>query len=125
MQENEITDHIIGCAIRVHRNLGPGLLESVYVNCLILEFKRMGLKFEREKAVPILYDGEKLDCGFRLDLLVEDRIIIEAKSTESLEDIHVSQLLTYLRLSDRKIGLLINFNVKLLKEGIKRVKNGY
>jgi GxxExxY protein len=125
MKENEITDHIIGCAIRVHRNLGPGLLESVYVNCLILEFKRMGLEFEREKAVPIFYEGEKLDCGFRLDLLVEDRIIVEAKAIEALEDIHVSQLLTYLRLSDRKIGLLINFNERLLKEGIKRVKNGY
>jgi GxxExxY protein len=125
MLDNEITDHIIGCAIRVHRNLGPGLLESVYVNCLILEFKRLGLKFEREKAVPILYEGEKLDCGFRLDLLVEDRIIVEAKAIEDLDDIHVSQLLTYLRLSDRKIGLLINFNVKLLKHGIKRVRNGY
>lgn len=125
MRDNEITEHIIGCAIRVHRNLGPGLLESVYVNCLILEFKHLGLKFEREKAVPIIYEGEKLDCGFRLDLLVEDRIIVEAKAIETLEDIHVSQLLTYLRLSDRKIGLLINFNVTLLKEGIKRVKNGY
>jgi GxxExxY protein len=125
MQDNEITEHIIGCAIRVHRNLGPGLLESVYVNCLILEFKRLGLKFEREKAVPIIYEGEKLDCGFRLDLLIEDRIIVEAKAIETLEDIHVSQLLTYLRLSNRKLGLLINFNVTLLKEGIKRVKNGY
>src|SRR6476661_6936666 len=115
MVDNEITDHIIGCAIRVHRNLGPGLLESVYVNCLILEFNRLGLKFEREKVVPIRYEGEKLDCGFRLDLLVEDRVIFETKSIEVLEDIHVSQLLTYLRLSDRKIGLLINFNVKLLK----------
>ena len=125
MLDNEITDHIIGCAIRVHRNLGPGLLESVYINCLILELKRLGLQFEREKAVPILYEGEKLDCGFRLDLLVEDRIIVEAKAIEELDDIHVAQLLTYLRLSDRKIGLLINFNVKLLKQGIKRVKNGY
>lgn len=125
MQDNEITDHIIGCAIRVHRNLGPGLLESVYVNCLSLEFKRLGLKFEREKPVPILYEGERLDCGFRLDLLVEDRVIVEAKAIEDLDDIHVSQLLTYLRLSDRKIGLLINFNVKLLKQGIKRVRNGY
>lgn len=125
MTDNELTEHIIGCAIRAHRNLGPGLLESVYVNCLILEFKRIGLRFEREKAVPILYEGEKLDCGFRLDLLVENRIIVEAKAIEDLQDIHVSQLLTYLRLSERKIGLLINFNVKLLKEGIKRVRNGY
>lgn len=80
MRDNEITDHIIGCAIKVHRNLGPGLLESVYVNCLILEFKRLGLKFEREKAVPLFYEGEKLDCGFRHDLLVEDRVIVETKS---------------------------------------------
>lgn len=125
MQNNEITEHIIGCAIRVHRNLGPGLLESVYVNCLILEFNRKGLRYEREKPVPILYEGEKLDCGFRLDLLVEDRIIVEAKAIEELDDIHVSQLLTYLRLTDKKLGLLINFNVTLLKDGIKRVKNGY
>ncbi|HEY0742903.1 MAG TPA: GxxExxY protein [Chryseosolibacter sp.] len=120
MRDNEITEHIIGCAIRVHRNLGPGLLESVYVSCLMLEFKRLGLKFEREKSVPLYYEGEKLDCNFRLDLLVEDRIVVETKSVDDLNDIHVAQLLTYLKLTKKKIGLLINFNVPLLKDGIKR-----
>lgn len=123
MELNELTEKIIGCAIKVHRVLGPGLLESTYEVCLVHEIKKTGLKVERQVSLPIIYDGIKLDAGYQLDVLVEDTIILELKSVESLMPIHEAQLLTYLKLANKKLGLLINFNVTLLKNGIKRKMN--
>src|SRR5574341_219814 len=120
---NEITEAIIGAAIEVHRTLGPGLLESAYVACLAYELMQRGFKVIQQLPLPLEYKGVKLDCGYRIDLLIEDAVIIEVKSVESLEPIHEAQLLSYLRLADCKVGLLINFNVKLLKHGIKRLVN--
>lgn len=125
MNDNEITKKIIGCAIKVHKNLGPGLLESAYQECLFYELKQTGLKVEKEKSLPLIYEKVKLECGYRIDLLVENKIIIEIKSVESLNDIHLAQVLTYLKLNDSKIGLLINFNVLQLIKGLKRVINKY
>ena len=124
MQENEITQLIIKCAIEVHKNVGPGLLESVYRECLYFELINANLKVEREKPLPLTYQGVKLECGYRADFLVEGKIIAEIKSIEALADIHLAQTLTYLRLSKNRFGLLINFNVVTLKDGIKRVVNG-
>jgi len=123
MNENELSNFIIGLAIEVHKSLGPGLLESVYEECLYYELLSNNFKVERQKAMPFIYKNIILDCGYRTDLIVDNRIIIEVKACESLKPIHSSQLLTYLKLSNLKLGLLINFNVKLLKEGIKRVVN--
>ena len=120
---NKITEEIIGAAIEVHRTLGPGLLESAYEACLFHELILRGFKVERQKSLPILYKGVKVDAGYRLDLLVNDLVIVELKSVEKLAPIHTAQLLSYLRLSEKKVGLLINFNVKLLKYGIKRLAN--
>ena len=120
---NKITEAIIGAAIEVHRALGPGLLESAYVACLAYELMQRGFKVIQQVPLPLEYKGVKLECGYRLDLLVNDAVIIEVKSVESLEPIHEAQLLSYLRLADCKVGLLINFNVKLLKHGIKRLVN--
>lgn len=125
MEVNEITDKIIGCAIKVHKALGPGLLESAYQACLYYELVQSGLLVEKEKALPLVYEEVKLDCGYRMDFLIEQRIIVEVKSVESLADIHLAQVLTYLKLSKNRFGLLINFNVIKLKDGIKRVVNGY
>ena len=125
MIENQITEKIIGCAIKVHKNLGPGLLESAYQECLFYELKKAGLKVEKEKPLPLIYEEVKLECGYRMDLLVEDKIIVEIKSVEALNDIHLAQVLTYLKLNDSKIGLLINFNVLQLIKGVKRVINKY
>lgn len=125
MIENEITEKIIGCAIKVHKNLGPGLLESAYQKCLSYELKKAGLKVQKEKPLPLVYEDVKLECGYRLDLLVEDTIIVEIKSVEALNDIHLAQVLTYLKLNNSKIGLLINFNVLQLIKGVKRVINKY
>lgn len=125
MTENEITERIIGCAIQVHRKLGPGLLESAYTVCLQHELVKAGLKVEREKPVALCYDDLKIDCAYRLDLLVDDTIIVELKTVEKLDDIHVSQLISYLKLTECEVGLLINFNVKVLKNGIRRVVNNY
>lgn len=125
MNENDITEKIIGCAIKVHKNLGPGLLESAYQECLFFELKKTGLKVEKEKPLPLIYEEVRLDCGYRLDLLVEDKVVIEIKSVETLNDIHLAQVLTYLKLSNNKIGLLINFNVLQLIKGLKRVINKY
>lgn len=125
MNENEITEKIIGCAIKVHRNLGPGLLESAYQECLFYELKKEGLKVEKEKPLPLIYEEVKLDCGYRMDLFVEDKIIVEIKSIEALNDIHLAQVLTYLKINNSKIGLLINFNVLQLVKGLKRVINKY
>jgi len=125
MIENEITEKIIGCAIKVHKNLGPGLLESAYQECLFYELKKAGLKVEKEKPLPLIYEEVKLNCGYRMDLLVENKISVEIKSVESLNDIHLAQVLTYLKLNNTKIGLLINFNVLQLIKGVKRVINKY
>ena len=120
---NKITEAIIGAAIEVHRALGPGLLESAYVTCLVYELRQRGFKVLEQVPLPLVYKEVKLDCGYRLDLLVNDVVIVEVKSVEGLAPIHEAQLLSYLKLADCKIGLLINFNVKLLKHGIKRLAN--
>jgi GxxExxY protein len=124
MNENELSNLIIGCAINVHHRIGAGLLESAYVACLHHDLLKAGLKVEREKAVPLIYEGVTLDCGYRLDLLVNDKVIIEVKSVEKLDNVHLAQILTYLKLADKKLGLLMNFNVIRLKDGIRRVVNG-
>jgi len=123
--DNEITELIIGCAIKVHKALGPGLLESAYQECLFYELKKTNLKVEKEKPLPLVYEEVKLDCGYRIDLIIEGRIIVELKSVDELNDIHLAQVLTYLKLADCKIGLLINFNVTQLTKGIKRVINNF
>ena len=120
MKENEITRAIIGSAIEVHRLLGPGLLESAYEECLYKELSLRNLHVERQKPIPVVYKNVKLNCGYRMDLLVEDRVVVELKSIEKLASIHEAIILTYLRLSGRRLGLLINFNVEILKDGIKR-----
>lgn len=124
MTENEISSIIIGYAIEVHRALGPGLLENVYQECLYYKLKKEGFKVEKEKSMPILFEEVALDIGYRMDLLVEGKVVVELKSVEKLKDIHFAQTLTYLKLGNYKLGLLINFNVPLLKLGLKRVING-
>lgn len=121
--ENEISQLIIGCAIKVHSALGPGLLESAYEECLYYELVKEGLKVDKQKALPLIYEEVRLEVGYRLDLIVEDKVIIEIKACEGLNDIHLAQVLTYLKLSNAKLGLLINFNVSKVKDGIKRVVN--
>ena len=122
---NQITHGIIAAAIEVYRHLGPGLLESVYQECVCYELSRMGLAFTREVHLPLSYKGLQLDCSYRIDLLVEDAVLVELKSIEQILPIHSAQLLTYLRASHKPIGLLINFNVLVLKNGIKRIVNDY
>ncbi len=124
MHENEISKEILNAAFKVHTALGPGLLESAYQECLFYELKKRGLQVEKEKPLPLIYEEVKLEIGYRVDLLVENKVIIELKSVENLNDVHLAQILTYLKLSDCKLGLLMNFNVKSLKLGIKRVVNG-
>lgn len=121
---NDLSYKVIGCAYRVHSNLGPGLLESTYKTCLIYELQKSNLLVEWEKPIPLIYNDVKLSCGYRLDLMVEQRIIIEIKSVEALTPIHEAQLLTYLKLTGLQLGLLINFNVLHLKQGIVRRVNG-
>lgn len=123
MTENEISEKIIGCAIQVHRELGPGLLESSYEECLYYELIQAGLLVEKQKPLPLVYKEVKLECGYRIDLMIEGKVIVEVKAVEALNDIHMAQILTYLKLSKAKLGLLMNFNVTLLKSGIKRVAN--
>jgi len=123
-QENEISGKIIGAAIEVHRKLGPGLLESAYEECLCCEMALRGIKFERQVPLPLNYKGVDLDCGYRLDLLVEDKVIVELKSVETLEPIHEAQMLTYLKFRNAWLGLIINFNVIMLKDGVRRLING-
>jgi len=120
---NELTDKVIGLAIEVHRQLGPGLLESTYETCLAFELREAGLQIETQTALPVLYKKVQIDAGYRLDVLVEKKLILEIKAVEQLLPIHQAQLLTYLKLSDLRLGLLINFNVKLLKDGIVRLVN--
>jgi GxxExxY protein len=122
---NHLSNVIIGAALRVHQEIGPGMLESACEACLMFELLDRGLSVEREKPLPLIYRGRRLDCGYRLDLLVEDAIIVEVKSVERLERVHSAQLLSYLKQSKLKLGLLINFNVKWLQDGIKRVVNGF
>ncbi len=124
MIENEITDKVIGCALEVHKTLGPGLLESAYKECLFYKLTKSGLYVYKEKPIPVVFDEVKLDCGYRVDLLVENKVVVEIKSVDALHDVHLAQVLTYLKLGDYKLGLLINFNVVLLKQGIKRIING-
>ncbi len=122
---NEITDVIIGAAIAVHKELGPGLLESAYEACLTFELADQKVKIELRKGLPIKYRGVQLDCGYRIDLLVEDKVVVELRAVQRLEPIHEAQLLSYLKLSGCKVGLLINFNVKVLKDGIRRLVHKY
>jgi GxxExxY protein len=123
MDINELSSNIIGAAIEVHKNLGPGLLESAYEECLCVELKLRGLSFERQKSLSLEYKGKKLDCGYRLDIVVEGKIIVELKSCEKIEPIHTAQLLTYLKLAKLNLGLLLNFNVPVMRDGIARLVN--
>jgi GxxExxY protein len=123
--ENVLTDKIIGSAIEVHRHLGPGLLEAVYEECLCYELSQMDLKFQRQVHLPINYKGIKFESAYKMDLVVEDAIVIEIKATEELLPIHAAQLLTYLKSSNKRVGLLINFNVPILRNGLKRIVNHY
>jgi GxxExxY protein len=118
---NQLTESIIGAAIEVHKELGPGLLESTYEACLLFELRERGLKAEKQKELPVLYKGVFIDCGYRLDVLVEDLVILELKSIEKVERIHEAQLMSYLKLSGKRVGLLINFNVLQLVKGLKRI----
>jgi GxxExxY protein len=122
METDQITEKIIGCAINVHKCLGPGLLESVYEECMVFELKKEGLKVERQKPIPVIYKEIKLECGYRIDILVEDSVLLELKTVEAFSPVHEAQILTYMKFAEKKIGLLINFNVSLLKNGIKRYK---
>ena len=123
MEINQLTETILHCSFSVHTALGPGLLESAYEECLYYELKQVGLKVEKQKALPLVYKEVKLDAGYRIDLLVESSVVIEIKSVEAFTDVHIAQVLTYLKLSGCKIGLLLNFNVASLKNGIKRLIN--
>ncbi|MBS7255235.1 GxxExxY protein [Flavobacterium branchiicola] len=123
MNENEISTIIIGLAIQIHKTIGPGLLENVYKECLFYKIKQRGLQVEKEKSIPLIFEEIKLDSSYRIDLLVENKFIIEIKAVESLTVNHLAQTLTYLRLGNYKLGLLINFNEALLKNGIRRVAN--
>ena len=120
MEFDELSNRVIGCAIKVHRQLGPGLLESTYEQCLAHELSLNSIDFKMQQPLPVQYKGITLDCGYRVDLLIEDKMIIELKSVDQIKGIHEAQLLTYMRLADIKTGLLMNFNVTRLKSGIKR-----
>ena len=123
MNENELSHKVIGLAMEVHTALGPGLLESAYKECLYYKIANSGLFVEKEKPMPLVFEEVKLDCGYRLDLLVENKLVVELKSVDILNDVHLAQVLTYMKLGNFKLGLLMNFNVARLKDGIKRVVN--
>lgn len=123
MEINKITEQILRCAYQVHSALGPGLLESAYEECLFYELIQSGLLVQKQRALPLVYKEVKLDAGYRIDLLVENKVVVEIKSVDALTDVHIAQVLTYLKLSNCKIGLLLNFNVASLKHGIKRLAN--
>ena len=123
LTENQLSKIIFDCALKVHRALGPGLLESSYEECVFYELSKLGLRVVKQKPLPLIYEDVKLEIGYRVDLLVENKVIIEVKSVEALNDIHLAQVLTYLKLSGCKLGLLINFNVTMIKNGIRRVVN--
>src|SRR5688572_11954197 len=122
---NDVTKQIIGAAMRVHKELGPGLLESAYEACLVFELGDRGLSVRRQEPLPVVYRGVRLDCGYRIDLVVEGAAIVEVKSVVRLEPVHAAQVLSYLRLADLRVGLLMNFNVKVLKEGLRRIVNDF
>ena len=124
MTYNELSYSVVGAAMKVHRELGPGLLDKAYQECLCYEIAQLGLCVEKEVAMPLKYRGVKLECGFRMDLLVEKRLVVETKSVSELNDIHFAQLLSYLKQGDFRMGLLINFNSLILRNGIRRVVNG-
>lgn len=124
MTENEISKVVFDCALKVHQNLGPGLLENAYEECLFYELRKTGLKVEKQKPLPLIYEDVKLEVGYRIDIMIENKFIIEIKAVDALNDVHLAQVLTYLKLSNCKLGLLINFNVTLIKNGIRRVING-
>ena len=123
LDTNRLTREVIGAAIEVHKTIGPGLLESAYEECLCRELSLKNMDFQRQVALPVTYKGVQLDCGYRLDVVVEEKLILELKACSSIEPIHEAQLLTYLRLSGLRAGLIINFNVPVLKDGIKRIVN--
>jgi GxxExxY protein len=123
LSENDLSNIIIGEVIHVHKSLGPGLLESVYETCLCHRLVKAGLNISKEKAIPVVFEDIRLECGYRADIVVENKLIIEVKAVEALNEIHKAQLLTYLRLTELKLGLLMNFNVLFLKDGIKRIVN--
>ena len=123
MTENELSKIVFICALKVHQHFGPGLLESAYEECLFYELMKTGLDIQKQKALPLVYEEVKLDIGYRIDIIIENKLILEIKSVEALNDIHFAQLLTYLKLTNCKLGMLINFNVLLIKNGIKRVVN--
>lgn len=122
-QINKVSGQVIGAAIEVHKNIGPGLLESAYEKCLCRELEIQNIQYKSQVPVPIVYKGENLDCGYRLDLLVEDFLVIELKACERIEPIHKAQLLTYLRLMNKQLGLILNFNVPIMRDGLQRVVN--
>ncbi len=122
--EDEISKIVFEAALKVHKALGPGLLESAYEECLFYELKKSNLKVEKQKPLPLVYEEVRLEVGYRIDIIIEDKFIVEIKSVEALNDVHLAQILTYLRLTNCKLGLLINFNVKLLKNGVRRIING-
>jgi len=124
MDENELSRLVIGLGIEVHTALGPGLLESAYKECLYYKIVQSGLKVEKEKIMPLIFEEVRLECGYRIDLLIEEKLVLELKSVEALNDIHLAQTLTYMKLGNYKLGLLMNFNVSRLKDGLKRVVNG-
>lgn len=121
MGERDLTGRIIGSAMAVHSALGPGLLENVYKECLFHKLQKVGIAVEKEKPLPVIFEDVQIDCGYRLDLVVENAVVVELKSVKALDDIHLAQTLTYLKLGHYRLGLLINFNVKFLKDGIKRI----
>ncbi|MEI6683955.1 MAG: GxxExxY protein [Bacteroidota bacterium] len=124
MDENEIARKVLWISLQVHKSLGPGLLESAYKECLAYKLQQAGLKIEKEVPMPLVFEGVKLQCGYRIDLLIEHKVVVEIKSVDSLNDVHLAQILTYMKLGNFKLGLLINFNVALLKQGIRRVIYG-
>jgi len=125
MDENELSRVVIGLAIEVHNALGPGLLESAYKECLFYKIAKAGFFVEKEKVMPLIFEEVKLECGYRIDILVEKKLVLELKSVETLNDVHLAQTLTYMKLVNYKLGLLMNFNVSRLKDGLKRVANGF
>jgi GxxExxY protein len=124
MTENEIAKQIVDVAFKIHTTFGPGLLESVYETIMAYELQKRGLRVQRQQAIPVVYEDVRMDLGFRADLIIEGKVVVEIKSVEAIAPVHKKQLLTYLRLTDKRLGLLINFNVELIKNGISRVVNG-
>jgi GxxExxY protein len=124
MTENELSKIVFDAALKVHQNLGPGLLESAYEECLFYELNKTGLNVQKQQPLPLIYEDVKLEVGYRVDIIIENKLIVEIKAVDALNDVHLAQVLTYLKLSNCKLGMLINFNVTLVKNGIKRVING-